>query len=167
MQIILLSDTHGFLDPALWDYFSTCDEIWHAGDIGPIDLIDQLQQKPLIAVYGNTDDTEIRSVCPEEITFKRAGITIWMTHIGATPPSYTPQIRAAIHKHNPQVFVCGHTHILRIERDSNGLLYLNPGAAGHRGHHNTRTALRFSIEEQRIRNMEVIELGPRGQFLNR
>ena len=141
MKIVLLSDTHGFLDPKLWSYCNAADEVWHAGDIGPLELLEQLEQKSLVSVYGNMDDTEVRSHCPESVVFKRSNLTIWMTHIGATPPNYTPPIRAALKQHRPDVFVCGHTHILRIERDNKGCLYLNPGAAGHKGHHRTRTAL--------------------------
>ena len=163
MRIVLLSDTHGFLDPALWNCCIESDEVWHAGDIGPLSLLEQLHQKPLVAVYGNTDDTAVRSQCPEEVVFERGGVTVWITHIGAAPPSYTPEIREALALHRPDIFVCGHTHILRIERDKKGCLYLNPGAAGHRGHHKMRTAVRFSIRDRQLQEMEVIELGPRGQ----
>lgn len=163
MRIGLLSDTHGFLDEALFSYFSDCDELWHAGDIGPEALLLRLQAfRPLVAVYGNTDANDIRSKCPEHALFERAGLQIWMTHIGATPPHYTPAIRAGMQLHTPHIFVCGHSHILRIERDKQQCLYLNPGAAGHKGHHHERTALRFRIEKGKAQEMEVIKLGKRG-----
>ena len=164
MRIGLLSDTHGFLDEALWEHFSGCDEIWHAGDIGPASLVDELRAyKPLVAVYGNTDDTDIRSSCALDVLFEREGLRVWMIHIGASPPSYTVDLREALKRHKPDIFVCGHSHILRIERDRNGCLYLNPGAAGHRGHHFDRTALRFLLNDHQIKEMEVIKLGKRGQ----
>ena len=163
MRIGLLSDTHGFLDESLFSYFTTCDELWHAGDIGPVSLLHQLQQfRPLVAVYGNTDATDIRAEAPLHAVFERMGLRIWMTHIGASPPRYNSAIRKDMQTHSPHVFVCGHSHILRVERDEQKCLYVNPGAVGHKGHHNERTALRFRIHEQKICDMEAINLGPRG-----
>ena len=162
MRIGLLSDTHGYLDQALLDHFSECDELWHAGDLGAHEVWRALQAfRPLVAVHGNIDDADIRRICPENVQIQRQGLRIWMTHIGATPP-YTSPIRQSMRDYRPDIFVCGHSHILRIERDQNTCLYLNPGAAGHIGHHQERTALRFCLQDGKVKQMEVISLGKRG-----
>lgn len=165
MNIGLLSDTHGHLDSAVIKHFASCDEIWHAGDIGDIALADELAKfKPLRAVYGNIDDQNIRERYPEDLWFACEDLTIWMTHIGGAPPSYNSRVKKILAERIPDVFICGHSHILRVKRDPkyNNMLYLNPGAAGNQGFHQMKTLLRFEVAGKEIRNMEVIELGKRG-----
>lgn len=164
MKIGLLSDTHGYLDEKLFTYFKACDEIWHAGDIGDINLIEQLAAfKPVKAVYGNIDGQEVRRIYPKDQKFNCEGLQVWMTHIGGYPPRYKPDILPAIKKELPDIFICGHSHILKVmpDRAHNNLLHLNPGAAGKHGFHHMRTVLRFDIQEKKISNMQVIELGKR------
>ena len=165
MKIGLISDTHSYLDPKVFDYFNDCDEIWHAGDIGDSNLITQLKNfKPIRAVFGNIDSKEIQHTFPEDLWFTLEGITIWMTHIGGAPPNYNPRIKKILKEKTPNIFICGHSHILRIKRDPNfnNMLYVNPGAAGNHGFHHIKTIVRFEIENGKIENMEVIELGKRG-----
>jgi putative phosphoesterase len=164
MKIGVLSDTHGYLDPQLLRHFSGCDEIWHAGDIGNTEVIDQLRQCcPLVAVYGNIDDQKMRNLVPENQWLERERLRIWITHIGGTPPRYDPKVRKTLKEQQPDIFVCGHSHILRIQRDSQyNMLYLNPGAAGQQGFHLYRTAVRLELQEGKIYNAEVINLGRRG-----
>jgi uncharacterized protein len=165
MKIGLLSDTHSFLDPKINIHFKDVDEIWHAGDIGDLNVANELKNfKPLRAVYGNIDDKEIQSRFPEDLWFNCEGITIWITHIGGAPPNYNPRIKKKLKEQVPDLFICGHSHILRIKKDPsyNNMLYLNPGAAGNHGFHAIKTIVRFEINEKRIENMEVVELGKRG-----
>jgi uncharacterized protein len=165
MKIGLLSDTHSFLDPKVFVYFENVDEIWHAGDIGDVGIADALQKfKPLKAVYGNIDDITIQTRFPEDLFFSCEGMKIWMTHIGGTPPNYNPRIKKELSRNAPDLFICGHSHILRIRRDEkyNNMLYMNPGAAGNHGFHSVKTLVRFEIMEKKILNLEVIELGKRG-----
>ena len=164
MRIGLLSDTHNYLDQKIFDHFSSCDEIWHAGDIGDIAICDQLVAfKPLVAVHGNIDDQTVRITYPKEHFIERAGFKIWLTHIGGYPPRYTPKIKKKLKELTPNIFVCGHSHILKVISDPklNGLLYLNPGACGRHGFHQVKTLLRFDLENKKISNMQVIELGKR------
>lgn len=165
MRIGLLSDTHGFLDPKVLHHFKDCDEIWHAGDIGDAAVADELEKfKPLKAVYGNIDDKKLQSRFLEDLHWNCEGLTIWMTHIGGAPPNYNPRVKKILRENTPALFICGHSHILRIKRDSslNNMLYLNPGAAGNHGFHMMKTLVRFEITGKEIKNMEVIELGKRG-----
>ncbi|MEM1134528.1 MAG: metallophosphoesterase family protein [Bacteroidota bacterium] len=165
MQIGLLSDTHGTINDEMLQYFKDCDEIWHAGDLGSLEVVEQIQRfKTLKAVYGNIDDATIRSVCPEEQFFICAGLKIYIIHIGGYPPKYTNKLKKRLDTLQPDVFVCGHSHILKIipDRERN-LLHLNPGAAGNHGFHKVRTMLRFAIKESRVCDMELIELGKRGK----
>ncbi len=159
MRIGLLSDTHGFLDPALFTYFADCDEIWHAGDIGPFSLLEQFESfKPLRAVWGNIDGPKIRSTLPCDLHWHCEGLPIYMTHIGNAP-----HVKSEIAIHHPGLFISGHSHILKITRQpENHLILLNPGAAGHVGWHKERTVLRFTITEAKLSNLEAIQLGPRG-----
>jgi uncharacterized protein len=163
MQIGLLSDTHGYLDEKIYDYFSDCDEVWHAGDIGSKDIVSDLQRfKPLRAVYGNIDGKEISTIFPEDLFFPCEGLQVWMTHIGGRPPRYTPRISKMLKVKAPDIFVCGHSHILKIARDDRlNMLFLNPGAAGKQGFHKFRTIVRFTIIKKKVTSMEVIELGKR------
>lgn len=163
MKIGLLSDTHGYLDPALYKYFDVCDEIWHAGDIGNAELADKLAAfKPLKAVYGNIDGGDLRKIYSEDLDFICEGARVFMSHIGGKPPNYNKRIRPLLTEIKPDIFICGHSHILRVIYDKeNKLLYLNPGALGRQGFHKVKTALRFDILEGKARNMEVVELGTR------
>jgi hypothetical protein len=163
-RIGLLSDTHSWLDPQLEGLFDACDEIWHAGDIGDLAVADALAaRKPLRAVYGNIDDAEGRARFPLNLHFELDGVSVFITHIGGYPGKYTARVRALLRELHPKLYICGHSHILKIMPDpSLGLLHLNPGACGQEGFHLMRTALRFSLHEGAIRDMEVIELGKRG-----
>lgn len=166
-RIGLLSDTHGFLDQRLFNDFKDCDEIWHAGDVGNVKIIDQLREfKPVRGVYGNIDGHEVRLDWPENQRFMIEEVSIWMTHIGGAPPNYNSNVKPELKTNTPKIFVCGHSHILRVIKDEklNNMLYINPGAAGKEGFHKVRTALRFAIDGAKIFQMEVIDLGKRGSF---
>lgn len=161
IKIGLISDTHNYLDPQVFEYFKECDEIWHAGDFGTIDVADKLQEiAPVIGVYGNIDGKDIRSEYPLHQHFEREGLHIWMTHIGGIPGRYCIPIREELEKNPPDIFICGHSHILRISRDQDlgKMLYLNPGAAGKQGFQTHRTIIRFEIDQGNIHNVEVINL---------
>jgi len=160
VRIGLISDTHGFLDERIFKHFENCDEIWHAGDFGTIELADSLAAfKPLRGVYGNIDGKELRQTFPENLRFSCEGLDVWMTHIGGYPDRYNVQIRKEIYANPPGLFICGHSHILKVIFDRKiNCLHLNPGAAGKQGWHKTRTLMRFAIEEGKVRDMEVIEL---------
>jgi len=169
MKIGLLSDTHSYLDPKVFTYFKDCDEIWHAGDIGDRLVVDELEKtKPLRAVYGNIDDKEMQVRYPEDAWFTCEGLTIWMTHIGGAPPNYNPRIKKVFKERVPDLFICGHSHILRVKKDLNykNMLYINPGAAGNQGFHHMKTIMRFEIAGKEIKNLEVIELGKRGAIIS-
>jgi putative phosphoesterase len=161
-KIGLLSDTHGFLDDAVFKHFSDCDEIWHAGDFGA-GVADKLAAfKPLKGVFGNIDDKEIRSEFPEHLRFNCEDVDVWMTHIGGYPGKYTPQVKPEIYTNPPKLFITGHSHILKVIFDPKiNCLHINPGAAGRSGWHKVRTLIRFSISDEKIINLEVIELGNR------
>ncbi len=166
MVIGLISDTHSYLDPKVFEYFKSVDEIWHAGDIGDKDVIADLGKfKPLRAVYGNIDDKKIQSLYLEDLWFECEGFKVWMTHIGGAPPNYNPRIKKILSERVPDIFICGHSHILRIKKDpnANNMLYLNPGAAGNHGFHLVKTLIRFELDNKAIKKMEVVELGKRGQ----
>ena len=165
MRIGLISDTHGYLDPSIFGYFEKCDEIWHAGDIGTIELADALAEfKPLKAVYGNVDGATLRRCFKLHERFEREGVKVWITHIGGYPGNYDKRVRQALADDAPDLFICGHSHILKVMRDEKkGLVHINPGAAGHIGWHIMRTAVRFSLENGKIRGLEAIELGKRGR----
>ena len=162
-RIGLISDTHSYLDDAVFKHFETCDEIWHAGDFGDIKVADALAAfKPLKGVYGNIDGSEIRSTFPQHLKFECDKVKVWMTHIGGYPGKYDLKIREQIHQDKPDLFICGHSHILKVMYDKNiSCLHLNPGAAGKYGWHKVRTLLRFCISEEKILNLEVIELANR------
>lgn len=159
-RIGLLSDTHSYLDPQIFTHFEACDEIWHAGDVGLLTVADQLRTfRPLRIVSGNIDQES--DELPENQRFTLEDLTIWMTHIGGSPPKYNPTTRPALKANPPDIFVCGHSHMLKVVRDSalNNLLFINPGAAGKTGFHKMRTAIRFSLDAGKILDMQVIELG--------
>jgi putative phosphoesterase len=163
MRIGLISDTHSFLDDAVFKHFDKCDEIWHAGDFGTLELADKLNFfKPLRGVYGNIDGADLRLVYPESIRFYCEEMSVFMTHIGGYPGRYDARIRAEIHNNPPSIFISGHSHILKVMYDKKiGTLHLNPGAAGKHGWHKVRTLIRFNITENKIHDLEVIELGYR------
>lgn len=166
MKIGLLSDTHSHIDDRILHHLQDCDEIWHAGDIGDGAVADALEQlAPLRAVWGNIDSKEIRQRFPEHQHFSCAGQKIWMTHIGGAPPRYNPAVRPILKEEKPQIFICGHSHILRVVQDPTfNVLYLNPGAAGRHGFHKMRTLLRFRLEADGVKEMQAIELGARAQI---
>lgn len=160
LKIGLLSDTHGYLDKAVFKHFDVCDEIWHAGDFGNLALAEELATfKPLRGVYGNIDDQSLRMVYPEDLKFSCEDVPVWMTHIGGYPDRYAPRVRNEIYLNPPKLFISGHSHILKVIYDKKiGCLHLNPGAAGKQGWHKVRTLMRFEIDKALIRNLEVIEL---------
>ena len=160
-KIGLLSDTHGHWDDKFIKYLSDSDEIWHAGDIGDLKIMDQLKKiTKTRGVYGNIDNHQIRSEFPLHQRFIIEKVSIWMTHIGGLPYSYVKSIRDEINEAPPNLFICGHSHICKVQMDKKlNMLYMNPGAAGLRGIHKIRTILRFKIDEQNIKDLEVIELG--------
>jgi hypothetical protein len=169
MKIGLLSDTHSHLDPKVLSYFKDCDEIWHAGDIGETTVIHELEKlKPLRAVFGNIDDKEMQARFPEDLWFECEGLNIWITHIGGAPPNYNPRIKKILKQRIPDIFICGHSHILRVKKDPNfkNMVYMNPGAAGNQGFHHVKTIMRFEITSGEIKNLEVIELGKRGAIVH-
>lgn len=165
-RIGLISDTHGHIDPTVAQHFAECNEIWHAGDIGDHTVIEQLEAiKPVRAVFGNIDDKEIQARLPEDLWMTIEGLTIWMTHIGGAPPNYNPRVKKVLKEKTPDIFICGHSHILKIMRDpARNLLFINPGAAGNHGFHHMKTLIRFTLTKGKIENMEVVELGKRGKL---
>lgn len=161
-KIGLLSDTHSFLDEAVFKYFDACDEIWHAGDFGPGVAEPLAAFKPLRGVYGNIDGKDIRQEYPEHLRFMCEQVDVWMTHIGGYPGKYTPQVKPEIYTNPPKLFITGHSHILKVLFDPKiQCLHINPGAAGKSGWHKVRTLVRFDVSEEKILNLEVIELGKR------
>lgn len=162
-KILLLSDTHSYIDERILHYVEQVDEVWHAGDIGNLSVTDQIKKvKPLRAVYGNIDDTKARAEFPLNNRFICEGMDVWITHIGGYPNKYSPQIRKEIYNNPPKIFICGHSHILKVQFDPKiNCLHLNPGAAGIHGFHQVRTMLRFEINNAKIENLEIIELGNR------
>ena len=166
MEILLLSDTHSYIDNKIISHAKQADEVWHAGDIGSLEVTDALQQHTkLRAVYGNIDGHQIRSSFPLHQKFKVDNLNIWITHIGGYPHRYSPAIREAIKLNPPDVFISGHSHILKVMQDTKlDLLHMNPGAVGKQGFHQKRTMLRFSIEDSKLKDLEVIDFGRRGKI---
>lgn len=162
-KIGLISDTHGYLDDAVFTHFKDCDEIWHAGDFGTIELADKLKAfKPLRGVYGNIDGHDIRIEYPEKLRWMCEGVEVLMIHIGGYPGRYDRNIKEEIQKTPPKLFISGHSHILKVIYDDKlQCLHMNPGAAGKHGWHKVRTLIRFDIDGKDIKNCEVIELGKR------
>jgi putative phosphoesterase len=165
-KILLLSDTHGHLDHKILKYIKETDEVWHAGDIGTEAVSDQIQiEKPLKAVYGNIDGHVLRSQFPENQIFSCEGVKVLITHIGGYPGRYNARVRNLILKEKPQLYICGHSHILKVINDQkNKLIHMNPGACGVQGFHKVRTLLRFELNAGKIENLEAIELGARGKI---
>ncbi len=162
-RIGLLSDTHGYWDERYRKYFAECDEIWHAGDIGSMEIADKLEEiAPLRAVYGNMDGQDVRLRFPETDRFEIEGADVLLKHIGGYPGHYDLSVRATLYASPPKLFVCGHSHILKVQYDKAlQMLHINPGAAGISGFHKVRTLIRFSVENGRFKDLEVIELGER------
>ncbi len=163
IKIGLISDTHGYLDSRLFDFFADCDEVWHAGDIGSMAVLEQLRKfKPVRAVFGNIDDAEMRYTLNEVERFEVEGVDVLMMHIGGYPGKYSARALITLAQNPPKVLVCGHSHILRVIFDKKyNCLHINPGACGRFGFHQVRTALRFAISNGEIKDMEIIELGNR------
>lgn len=165
-RIGLISDTHSYLDSKVFEYFEHVDEVWHAGDFGNVEIAHQLEQiAPLRGVYGNIDGQDVRGQYPYSNRFKIEGVEVWMVHIGGNPGRYSLPIRKEMEQNPPDLFICGHSHILKIARDPDNrkLLFINPGAAGRHGFHTERTLVRFSIDKGKISDVEVINLGPRSR----
>lgn len=160
-KILLLSDSHSYIDERILDYAKQADEIWHCGDFGNLEIVEKLEKiKPLRGVYGNIDGTEIRKIFPEVLRFQCEEVEVLMIHIGGYPGKYTPLAKKEIEEQAPKLFISGHSHILKAIFDQkNNLLHLNPGAMGKVGWHQMRTMMRFEINKDQIENLEVIELG--------
>ena len=159
-KILLLSDTHSYIDDQILKFVKQADEVWHAGDIGSIDVTDTIQKlKPLRAVYGNIDGKDMRAEFPLDSIFEVEKTKVWMTHIGGYPNKYHQRVREDLKKIKPSIFICGHSHILKVQYDKKlNILHLNPGAAGKYGFHAVRTMLRFELDKGEIKKLEIIEL---------
>lgn len=162
-KILLLSDTHSYIDDQILKHVKQADEVWHAGDIGLIEVADTLKAlKPLRAVYGNIDDKTVRTEYPLDLKFTVEGVSVWITHIGGYPNKYNQRIREELKTDTPKLFISGHSHILKVQYDQKlNLLHMNPGAVGKHGFHKVRTMLRFQVDNSEIKNLEVIELETR------
>ena len=158
-KILLISDTHGYIDDRIIQYAKESDETWHAGDIGELKVVDEIKKvTTLRAVHGNIDNSKIRAEYAEDLRFKIEDMKIWITHIGGYPNRYNLRIRQEINSNPPDVFICGHSHILKVINDNKlNLLHINPGAIGKHGFHQVRTMIRFQIIKSKIQNLEVIE----------
>ena len=159
-KIGLLSDTHGFLDPKLFVFFKDCDQVWHAGDFGNLETADQLAAfKPLKGVYGNIDGHKVREIYPKHLKFRIEDVKVWITHIGGYPGRYDKSVKPGIYDDPPTLFISGHSHILKVIYDKKiGTLHINPGAAGNQGFHKVKTLLRFVIDGDRIKDLEIMEI---------
>ena len=163
-KILLLSDTHSHIDATILKYVNLADQVWHAGDIGDLIVTDTIKKiKPVRAVFGNIDNNEARLEFPLHNRFMCEGVDVWITHIGGYPDKYNVAIREEIKKNPPRLFICGHSHILKVQFDKKlNLLHMNPGAAGIHGFHQVRTMLRFEIDGDKIQNLEIVEIGKKG-----
>lgn len=163
-QIGLISDTHSYLDESVFTHFENCDEIWHAGDFGEGDVVEKLKKfKNLIGVYGNIDSGAIRAQFPEQLVFMCEQVKVMIRHIGGYPPKYNAETKKELVQHQPQLFISGHSHILKVMYDEKlQCLHMNPGAAGKQGWHKLRTIIRFVIDGNNMKDCKVIELGKRG-----
>lgn len=160
-KILLLSDTHSHIDETMLKYIQLADEVWHAGDIGNLAVTDTIKKiKLLRAVFGNIDDAKARLEFPLHNRFMCEKVSVWITHIGGYPGKYNPEIRDELKRNPPQLFICGHSHILKVQYDKNlNFLHMNPGACGKSGFHTVRTMLRFVIDDDKIKDLEIIEIG--------
>jgi uncharacterized protein len=170
-RIALLSDTHGFMGDDILDHCREADEIWHAGDIGAKSVITALERlgKPVRAVHGNIDSNDLQIEFPEDQHFTLEDVRVWMRHIVGNPKRYRPEILERLERihQRPDLLICGHSHILEIGRDAFGVLFMNPGAAGHHGTHNKRTMVRFTLDRGAVKDVEAIDFGPRGRAVKR
>lgn len=159
-KIGLLSDTHAYWDDRYLKHFADCDEVWHAGDIGSMEVVRKFREfKTFRAVHGNADGQDIRRECPKNLRFSLEGVDVWITHIGGYPGNYDKEVRQSILIRPPKLFICGHSHILKVKYDKTlQLLHINPGAAGKQGWHKVRSLVRFELNEGNIGELEVIEL---------
>jgi putative phosphoesterase len=164
LKILVLSDSHGHLDDRILAHAAEADEVWHAGDVGSLDVVDRLaaNSKVLRGVYGNIDDAALRRTWPLNQRFTAGGLRVWITHIAGPAGRLPTGIKAGLKADPVDLLVCGHSHILRVGQDASGVLCMNPGACGVHGFHKVRTMLRFTIEEGKVENLSVIELGTRG-----
>lgn len=164
LKIGLISDSHSYLDHKTIEHLKEVDEVWHAGDVGDVSILDLLPKgKMLRGVYGNIDDAAVQEILPEWLEFEVEGVKILMTHIGGKPPRYAKGVKERIKSTKAQVFVCGHSHICKVELDRElHCLYMNPGAVGQQGFHPIRTLLLFDLSEGKVTNLRVVELGKRG-----
>ncbi len=166
-RIGLISDTHGFLDENVFSHFQNCDQLWHAGDFGSLEIAEELRKKSglkLKGVYGNIDGREIRDEFPEQLVFECEEVKVMIRHIGGAPPRYNPETKKELLLHRPELFISGHSHILKVMFDPQlNCLHMNPGAAGKQGWHKIRTIIRFAIDGKEMKDCEVIELGKRGR----
>jgi putative phosphoesterase len=162
-KILLISDTHGHLDPKLVKHITEVDEVWHAGDIGDMTVCDEiLKLKPLKAVWGNIDGQRARQDYQENLIFLCEDVKVFITHIGGYPGKYNPQIKPLLVSEKPNLFICGHSHILKVMYDKSlNLLHMNPGSCGMSGFHQVKTVLKFELDKKEIKNLNVIELGPK------
>lgn len=162
-KILLISDTHGYIDDKIMKYATQADEVWHAGDIGNIEVVSTIRKKTILrGVFGNIDDIQMRQDFPLHNRFLCEDVSVWITHIGGYPGKYDQEIRKEIEQNPPKLFISGHSHILKVMFDKKyNLLHLNPGACGRSGFHHVRTMLRFDIDGDKIQNLEVVELGSR------
>ncbi|GGI58199.1 metallophosphoesterase family protein [Winogradskyella haliclonae] len=158
-KILLLSDTHSYIDKNILKHVKQADEVWHAGDIGDLKVTDEIKKlKPLRGVYGNIDNAEARAEFPEHNRFMCEDVDVWITHIGGYPPNYNIRVREELRLNPPRLFICGHSHILKVMPDKKlNVLHMNPGAVGTHGFHKVRTMLRFTIDGKKIDNLEIIE----------
>ena len=162
-KIVLLSDSHSYIDNQMLKYIKQADEVWHAGDIGDINVTDTIQKHATLrAVYGNIDANDVRNSFPLDAKFTIEKVTVWMTHIGGYPKRYNPRVKESIQRNPPKLFITGHSHILKVMFDKKlNLLHINPGAVGKHGIHKVRTMVRFEIDSEKIQNLEIIELEKR------
>jgi len=159
-RIGLISDTHGYIEPKIFEFFKPVDEIWHAGDLGGIDIPERLKKfKPLRAVYGNIDGQDVRSEYPENLRFECEETDVWITHIGGYPGKYDRKVKTKLEKNPPDIFISGHSHILKVQYDKKlDLLHINPGALGNSGFHQVKTAVRFNIDGNKIKDLEILDI---------
>jgi putative phosphoesterase len=165
-KILIISDTHSYLEPKLLKYIEQCDEVWHGGDIGTYELCQQIEKiKPLKAVWGNIDGADLRKTYEEHLIFNCENVKVYITHIGGYPGKYNPKAKEVIQSEKPRLFICGHSHILKVMFDKQyDLLHINPGACGVHGFHKVKTAIRLEIDGNEMKNLEVIELGGRSNL---
>lgn len=166
MEIALLSDNHSYFGDEVTQNLVGVDEIWHAGDIGDLASLEPLlKMAPIVGVYGNIDDIDVKGVYPLNQSFEREGVKVFMTHIGGYVGKYTARVRSILKDERPDIYICGHSHICKVMKDSAlDLIHMNPGAYGHHGFHKFRTFLRFTLSDGKVTNLRVIELGIRGKI---